>query len=213
MNAACRVARRLLAASCAVLALLAAPFVASGARPAGANLKHVTFGFAVEGLDGHPDQALAAYPTGTPGAPGYELAEVRSGDVFKLGPHSHTPRLYMVDRQALDGFLATHPVNRALARSRDPEAEAFLKTAVACDAAIARTHMLPKTDPRDTVVWELELVEFEGKRCRMRPSHGWRRYRGGACSAATGAAPRGAVFASCLAVLALAWWRRGRGGR
>jgi len=144
---------RVIVSSLALTAALALPLTAHADTPPPSGKKYVGFQFKVQGLTA--DQLLVAYPWSlSGGAPTHEHTVVRGDKPVSVGRRSPNVQLYAVDKAAWDRFEAD-----TLAKVEQQSAEyraaldGFLKAphAAPCNVGPNDQHMLPTSDPRDTI--------------------------------------------------------------
>lgn len=139
--------------SFALVAALALPLSARADAPPPDGQKYVGYQFKVQGLTA--DQLLVAYPWSlSGGAPTREHTVVRGDKPVSVGRRSPTIQLYAVDKAAWERFEA-EALNKAEYQSPEYHAalDGFLKApnAAPCNVGPNDQHMLPTSDPRDTI--------------------------------------------------------------
>lgn len=144
---------RAIVSSLALSATLALPLAAHADAPPPDGQKYVGFQFKVQGLTA--DHLLVAYPWSlSGGAPTREHTVVRGDKPVSIGRRSPTVQLYAVDKAAWERF-ETESLNRVEYQSPEYHAalEGFLKApnAAPCNVQPNDQHMLPTSDPRDTI--------------------------------------------------------------
>jgi hypothetical protein len=138
--------------------LFSALFVAAAASaradaPPPDGQKYVGYQFKVQGLG--PDQLLVAYPWSlSGGAPTREHTVVVGDKPVSVGRRSPTVKLFAVDKAAWERF-ATEVLAKVEHESPEYQAalDGFLKApnAAECNLGPNDQHMLPRSDPRDTI--------------------------------------------------------------
>lgn len=144
---------RTVVSSLSLTAALALPLSAHADTPPPDGKKYVGFQFKVQGLTA--DQLLVAYPWSlSGGAPTHEHTVVRGDKPVSVGRRSPTVQLYAVDKAAWERFEA-EALTKVEYQSPEYRAalDGFLKApnAAPCNIGPNDQHMLPTSDPRDTI--------------------------------------------------------------
>jgi hypothetical protein len=144
---------RALVSSLALAAVIALPLTAHADAPPPDGQKYVGFQFKVQGLSA--DQLLVAYPWSlSGGAPTREHTVVRGEAPVSVGRRSPTVQLYAVDKAAWERFEA-EALKKVEYQSPEYHAalDGFLKApnAAPCNVQPNDQHMLPTSDPRETI--------------------------------------------------------------
>jgi hypothetical protein len=174
-------------------ALIAAPLFA--ALPAHADVpppegtKFVSFAYAVDGLEAHPDFVLLGYPSSaTNGRPMDEYAELGKQPTT-LGRRGGSPAIYAVKRSDYDAWKATlGPLGPDAPLVDNPTFKAFFTSdkVVRCDESPKPSFALPSSDPRDEVVERFRVVSVSATGCDLER----------VAADATGSSASGGEFAS-----------------
>lgn len=133
------------------LALVALGSTAYGDAPPPSGQKYVGYQFKVQGLGA--DQQLVAWPWSlSNGAPTREYAVISDDTPVRVGRRSPTVQLFAVDKTKWQAFATERLDNRAPQTDDDRAAlDAFLANAARCNVHPDDRHLLPTSDPRNTI--------------------------------------------------------------
>lgn len=150
--------------------------LAGAAGPARADLpppdgtKFVSYAYAVEGLEAHPEFVLLGYPSsGSNGRPMDDYAELGKQPVT-LGRRGGSPAIYAVKKSDYEAWKATlAPLGPDAPTFDNPAFKAFFTSnqVVRCDEAPSPSFSLPSSDPREGIVERFRVVALAAQSCDL----------------------------------------------
>lgn len=133
------------------MALVALGSTAHADAPPPSGQKYVGYQFKVQGLGA--EQQLVAWPWSlSNGSPTREYAVISDDTPVSVGRRSPTIQLFAVDKAKWQAFATERLGNQPPQTDEDRAAlDAFLANAVRCNVHPNDQHVLPTSDPRDTI--------------------------------------------------------------
>lgn len=154
----------------ALFASLFAPALARADLPPPDGTKFVSYAYAVDGLEAHPDFVLLGYPSSaTNGRPMDDYAELGKQPVT-LGRRGGSPAIYAVKRADYEAWKATlAPLGPDAPTFDNPAFKAFFTSdkVARCDEAPKPSFSLPSSDPREGVVERFRVVALGASGCDL----------------------------------------------
>jgi hypothetical protein len=146
---------------------------ASAARadlPPPDGTRFVSYAYAVDGLEAHPDYVLLGYPSsGSNGRPMDDYAELGKQPVT-LGRRGGSPTIYAAKRSDYESWKATlAPLGPDAPLFDNPSFKAFFASdkVVRCDEAPKPRFTLPSSDPREGIVERFRVAALGPGRCDL----------------------------------------------
>lgn len=136
---------------------------ASADLPPPQGRKFVNYRFTVKGIPAG-DRALFAYPCSSGGMPEAAQQKVEDGVPVVVGRRSGRCAIYSIAKSDYDAFLKGYEPTKTM---DDPALQAFVKRASACQGGPTPTHLLPTSDPRDTVHELLSVKTLTATTCAL----------------------------------------------
>ena len=151
--------------------VLATCLTAGSARadlPPPAGKKSVSYAYEVAGLASFADWVLLAHPyRETVDGVTRSFVEVKDGKRMPVDRRNGTPKLYAVNKQAFEKWLAQYKAPRD--PNDDPMAKAMFESeqVVACDHSPNPVTLLDDSDPRNEVVETFVAKRIDAKTCQL----------------------------------------------